>query len=67
MTLSALDRTRLHEALALAGTAIGVSDPNPRVGCVIATSDGRVIGTGATQAAGQAHRRSRASAWAWSW
>ncbi len=58
--LSALDLARLHEALALAETAIGVSDPNPRVGCVIGHADGRVLARGATQAAGQAHAEAMA-------
>ncbi|MDE2437057.1 MAG: hypothetical protein KGM49_12425, partial [Sphingomonadales bacterium] len=49
------DSRRLAEALTLAASAIGVSDPNPRVGCVIGDADGRVLGGGATQAAGQAH------------
>lgn len=43
------------EALALAEQAVGLSDPNPRVGCVICAADGRVIGRGHTQAAGEAH------------
>lgn len=51
----ALDHQRLLEALALAELAIGVSDPNPRVGCVIGFADGRVLGRGVTQAVGQAH------------
>ena len=42
-------------ALALAEQAIGLTDPNPRVGCVILSADGRVLGAGHTQAAGQAH------------
>jgi len=42
-------------ALALAASAIGLSDPNPRVGCVITAPDGRVIGCGHTQRAGDAH------------
>jgi diaminohydroxyphosphoribosylaminopyrimidine deaminase / 5-amino-6-(5-phosphoribosylamino)uracil reductase len=45
----------MHEALELAAQAIGRSDPNPRVGCVITAPDGRTIGRGSTQAAGQAH------------
>lgn len=45
----------LRQALALAEHAIGLSDPNPRVGCVILAADGRELGAGHTQAAGQAH------------
>ncbi|MFG6431416.1 bifunctional diaminohydroxyphosphoribosylaminopyrimidine deaminase/5-amino-6-(5-phosphoribosylamino)uracil reductase RibD [Roseateles sp. LYH14W] len=45
----------LHRALALAAEAIGLSDPNPRVGCVILDADGQELGAGHTQAAGQAH------------
>jgi diaminohydroxyphosphoribosylaminopyrimidine deaminase / 5-amino-6-(5-phosphoribosylamino)uracil reductase len=47
--------TPMHEALALAHDAIGLSDPNPRVGCVITAADGRVLGRGHTQQAGGAH------------
>ena len=45
----------MREALALAALAIGLSEPNPRVGCVLTDCDGRVIGTGHTQKAGDAH------------
>jgi diaminohydroxyphosphoribosylaminopyrimidine deaminase/5-amino-6-(5-phosphoribosylamino)uracil reductase len=45
----------LQRALSLAEQAIGLSDPNPRVGCVILAADGRELGAGHTQAAGQAH------------
>ncbi len=46
----------MQRALALAGQAIGLSEPNPRVGCVIVAPDGaQVLGEGHTQAAGQAH------------
>ena len=47
--------TPMHEALALAHAAIGLSEPNPRVGCVITVPDRRVIGRGHTQRAGEAH------------
>ena len=47
--------TPMQDALALAQLAIGLSDPNPRVGCVITAADGRVIGRGHTQQAGGAH------------
>src|SRR4051812_43111355 len=46
----------MEEALALAHRAIALSEPNPRVGCVIVAADGsRVLGSGHTQARGQAH------------
>lgn len=48
-------RAALDEALALAAQAVGLSDPNPRVGCLLLSADGRELGRGHTQAAGQAH------------
>jgi diaminohydroxyphosphoribosylaminopyrimidine deaminase/5-amino-6-(5-phosphoribosylamino)uracil reductase len=43
-------------ALALAERALGLTDPNPRVGCVIVASDGRtVLGEGHTHEAGGPH------------
>ena len=59
-TLSPLDHDRLHEALVLAHAAIGLSDPNPRVGCVIGHADGRVLATGFTQEAGGDHAEAAA-------
>ena len=44
----------LRTALTLAEHAIGLSSPNPRVGCVL-VRDSQIIGQGFTQAAGQAH------------
>ena len=49
------DNSPMHEALALAQQAIGLTEPNPRVGCVITNADGRVIGRGHTQQAGGPH------------
>ena len=45
----------MREALALAANAIGLSDPNPRVGCIIVGADGAVLGRGFTQEAGGPH------------
>jgi len=45
----------MQQALDLAQRAIGLSEPNPRVGCVVTTAQGRVIGQGHTQQAGGAH------------
>jgi diaminohydroxyphosphoribosylaminopyrimidine deaminase/5-amino-6-(5-phosphoribosylamino)uracil reductase len=53
--MTALDRARFTEALLLAEAAIGVSDPNPRVGCIIGDERGQVFGRGWTQTAGGAH------------
>jgi diaminohydroxyphosphoribosylaminopyrimidine deaminase / 5-amino-6-(5-phosphoribosylamino)uracil reductase len=54
--LASTDHHHLSQALALARRAIGLSDPNPRVGCVLVAADGRqVIGEGFTQQAGGPH------------
>lgn len=45
----------MRTALALAEQAIGLTEPNPRVGCVLMARDGRVIGQGHTQQAGGPH------------
>ncbi len=55
MTLNDLDRARFQEALELARSSFGLTEPNPRVGCVIGSEAGAILGRGATQAAGQAH------------
>lgn len=45
----------MQHALALAGRALGCVAPNPAVGCVIVSADGRVMGRGWTQAGGRPH------------
>ncbi len=45
----------MAQALALAEQAIALSEPNPRVGCLIVSADGQVIGRGHTQQAGGPH------------
>ena len=50
----------MREALALAAHAVGLSDPNPRVGCVIVGANGRLAGRGHTQEAGGAHAEAMA-------
>jgi diaminohydroxyphosphoribosylaminopyrimidine deaminase / 5-amino-6-(5-phosphoribosylamino)uracil reductase len=55
LTSSPLDERFMRETLALAAQAVGVSEPNPRVGCVIVNKDGQVIGRGHTQEAGGPH------------
>ena len=54
MTFSAVDTQFMRQALDLAEQAQFLTSPNPRVGCVL-VKDGRVIGQGHTQRAGQAH------------
>lgn len=55
MPLTALDIARLEQALVAAQAAIGLSDPNPRVGCVLGSADGQIFGIGFTQEAGGPH------------
>jgi diaminohydroxyphosphoribosylaminopyrimidine deaminase/5-amino-6-(5-phosphoribosylamino)uracil reductase len=45
----------LSQALTLAHQAIALSDPNPRVGCVITTPSGEILTQGHTQQAGGPH------------
>ncbi len=55
MNIDATDRVRMTRALALAAESIGLSDPNPRVGCVIAAANGTMAAEGFTQHAGGPH------------
>ena len=45
----------MAEAIALGGGARGRTAPNPNVGCVIVSSDGEIVGRGATQQGGRPH------------
>lgn len=45
----------LDVALGLARASLTLTAPNPRVGCVLTSPDGQVIGTGHTQQAGGPH------------
>ena len=49
------DASFMARAQALSEAAAGLTEPNPRVGCVITSGDGTVLGEGHTQPAGQAH------------
>ena len=44
-----------HQALAQAAKAVPLSDPNPRVGCIIVSPQGNILGQGHTQQAGGPH------------
>ena len=58
---SAVDHQFMSEAFAEAQKALYLSNPNPRVGCVI-VKDGQVIGRGFTQKVGSAHAEVQALA-----
>jgi diaminohydroxyphosphoribosylaminopyrimidine deaminase/5-amino-6-(5-phosphoribosylamino)uracil reductase len=47
--------TFMQQALALAAQSLLLTSPNPRVGCVITSPGGQVLGRGFTQRAGEAH------------
>lgn len=49
------DEDAMRLALACAEASVGLSDPNPRVGCVIVDADGREIARGHTHEAGGPH------------
>src|SRR6202158_4500589 len=55
------DRELMRRALELAARGLFTTTPNPRVGCVIAR-EGRVIGEGWHERAGEAHAEARALA-----
>ena len=55
------DRELMRRALGLAARGLFTTTPNPRVGCVIAR-DGRVVGEGWHERAGEAHAEIRALA-----
>jgi len=55
MRLDGVDSALLARALALAEQSIGLSDPNPRVGCVVHDASGELAGEGHTQQAGGPH------------
>jgi diaminohydroxyphosphoribosylaminopyrimidine deaminase / 5-amino-6-(5-phosphoribosylamino)uracil reductase len=54
-TAHAVQGSALRTSQNLAVASIGVSDPNPRVGCVLADANGALLATGHTQAAGGPH------------
>ena len=55
MALSPADHALLLQAITLAHGSIGLSEPNPRVGCVMHDAAGQPAGQGFTQQAGGPH------------
>nr|MBV6630946.1 bifunctional diaminohydroxyphosphoribosylaminopyrimidine deaminase/5-amino-6-(5-phosphoribosylamino)uracil reductase RibD [Oceanococcus sp. HetDA_MAG_MS8] len=55
MAFSATDARWMAQALRLAESATWAARPNPRVGCVLVSADGRLVGEGQTQALGGPH------------
>ena len=55
MPFSVADQGLLMQAVERARLSVGLSDPNPRVGCVIHDASGIPAGAGHTQQAGSAH------------
>src|SRR6201996_8885763 len=58
-TFSAEDSALMSRAIELAARGLYTTDPNPRVGCVL-TRDGRIVGEGWHERAGEAHAEVRA-------
>ena len=59
MAFTATDHRHMAHALALAERGLFTTQPNPRVGCVIAHGDA-VVGEGWHERAGEAHAEARA-------
>ncbi len=53
--LALTDERRIQQALDQAALAVGLCEPNPRVGCVLIGADGDLLGQGHTQAIGGPH------------
>ena len=51
----AIDENRMREALKLATTSVVRTSPNPKVGCVIYSQHGTLIGQGVTSPPGGPH------------
>ncbi len=58
-TFSAEDKIHMARAVDLAARGLYTTDPNPRVGCVL-TREGRILGEGWHERAGEAHAEVRA-------
>ena len=54
-TISVNDHEKMIRALQLAALGLNTTTPNPRVGCVIADAEGKIVGEGYHQYAGEPH------------
>jgi diaminohydroxyphosphoribosylaminopyrimidine deaminase/5-amino-6-(5-phosphoribosylamino)uracil reductase len=50
-----IEQSAMQQAILEGWKAAGISTPNPPVGCVILDDSGKIVGRGATEAAGGAH------------
>jgi len=55
MNSQSIDLQMMQLALGLAEQSSFITSPNPRVGCVLVSPEGRILGMGRTQPAGGAH------------
>jgi diaminohydroxyphosphoribosylaminopyrimidine deaminase/5-amino-6-(5-phosphoribosylamino)uracil reductase len=53
--MSARDKEHMAQALALARRGLGLTWPNPSVGCVVVTASGEIVGRGWTAPGGRPH------------
>src|SRR6476620_8644811 len=60
--MNSLDDQFMHEALALAASVRHIPSPNPAVGCVLVSKDGKVVASGATSLVGGLHAEAAALA-----
>lgn len=57
---AAADIRLMRHALVLAARGVGCTSPNPSVGCVIVSADGRIVGRGWTAPGGRPHAETQA-------
>lgn len=60
MSTPSVDLRYMRHALGLARRGVGRTAPNPAVGCVIVSSDGRIVGRGWTAPGGRPHAETQA-------
>lgn len=58
----AVEMAAMRRAIALSAAGIGATSPNPPVGCVVLSPEGRVVGEGYHERKGEAHAETQALA-----